>query len=153
MNKNTVYHYRAILASLLFLVFISPLSVANESELELKPFTTDGCSAFPDGTLKQNQLWLTCCTAHDMAYWQGGSYQQRKDADYALQSCVENIGEQGVAFIMLAGVRVGGTPFLPTTFRWGYGWPYPRFYGLLTETEQQQVKVRLAQLNDQAKTK
>ena len=47
---------------------------------------------------------------------------------------------------MLAGVRVGGTPFLPTKFRWGYGWPYPRFYGELTTDELQQVKYLTHQL-------
>jgi len=27
---------------------------------------------------------------------------------------------------MFVGVRVGGTPYLPISFRWGYGWPYLR---------------------------
>jgi hypothetical protein len=43
---------------------------------------------------------------------------------------------------MLAGVRVGGTPFLPTTFRWGYGWPYPKLYGELSENELEQVRIK-----------
>ncbi len=107
---------------------------------ELKPFTSDGCSAFPEGTLKQNQLWLSCCEQHDLAYWKGGTYQQRLDADKVLRSCVENVGEQEIAILMLAGVRVGGTPFLPTEFRWGYGWSYPRFYGELNEDELKQVE-------------
>ena len=106
----------------------------------LKPFSSDGCSAFPDGTFEQNQLWLRCCTAHDYAYWKGGSYQQRLDADKALRRCVAAVGEEEIALIMLAGVRVGGSPFFPTTFRWGYGWPYPRFYGELTEQELAQVR-------------
>lgn len=41
---------------------------------------------------------------------------------------------------MLAGVRVGGTPYLPTMFRWGYGWPYPRGYKALTDEERQQIE-------------
>jgi len=41
---------------------------------------------------------------------------------------------------MLAGVRVGGTPYLPTRFRWGYGWPWPRGYRALTDIERQQVE-------------
>lgn len=102
---------------------------------ELKPFTSDGCSSFPDGTLFQKELWLECCTAHDYQYWKGGTYQQRLTADKALKSCVEKVGEPEIALLMLAGVRVGGTPYLPTTFRWGYGWRYPRFYGALTERE------------------
>lgn len=106
----------------------------------LKPFTSDGCSAFPDGTLQQSELWLKCCTAHDYAYWKGGSYQERVSADKALNHCVSEVGEQEVALLMLAGVRVGGTPFLPTTFRWGYGWPYPRNYRALNENELEQVR-------------
>jgi hypothetical protein len=44
---------------------------------------------------------------------------------------------------MLAGVRVGGSPYFPTTYRWGYGWPYPRGYKPLSEEEIQEVKTRL----------
>jgi len=43
----------------------------------IKPFTSDGCSAFPDGTLKQRELWLSCCTAHDIAYWKRGLLQRK----------------------------------------------------------------------------
>jgi hypothetical protein len=107
---------------------------------ELRPFTSDGCSAFPNGTLEQNQLWLHCCRAHDFAYWKGGSYEQRSIADQKLKTCVADVGEEHVASLMLAGVRVGGTPFLPTPFRWGYGWPYPKLYGELTQEEKAQVK-------------
>ena len=56
---------------------------------DLKAFTSDGCSAFPNGTNKQSTLWLTCCTAHDHAYWQGGTYNQRVEADVALQQRTE----------------------------------------------------------------
>jgi len=112
---------------------------------ELSPFTSDGCSAFPDGTPAQNTLWLSCCRAHDYSYWQGGNYQQRVDADEALRNCVAETGQPAIAKLMLAGVRVGGTPFLPTTFRWGYGWAYPRGYKALTEEELKQIK----QLSDQ----
>lgn len=113
---------------------------------ELKPFTTDGCSSFPDGTIEHKNLWLACCKAHDLAYWQGGTFKQREQADIDLKACVAQVGEQEIAVLMLAGVRVGGTPFLPTSFRWGYGWPYPKFYGELTEQERLQVESRLAEL-------
>lgn len=112
---------------------------------ELKPFASDGCSAFPDGTFKQNELWLECCIDHDYSYWKGGSYGERKQADKNLQTCVAKIGEPGVALLMLAGVRVGGSPFWPTTFRWGYGWPYPRFYGKLSAEEQEEIQLMESQ--------
>lgn len=110
---------------------------------ELKPFTSDGCSAFPDGTFEQNTLWLNCCIAHDKAYWQGGTYAERLASDQLLEQCVSDIGEPEIAALMLAGVRVGGTPYLPTSFRWGYGWPYPRGYKPLTAEEKQKVEAQL----------
>ncbi|WP_413698692.1 hypothetical protein ACLKMH_13870 [Psychromonas sp. KJ10-10] len=120
----------------LALFFTSLCSLAEE----IKPFTSDGCSAFPDGTFAQKDLWLSCCTLHDYAYWQGGTYEQRLIADKALQHCVESVGEPAIATLMLAGVRVGGSPYIPTKFRWGYGWSYPRFYQALTESEKIQIK-------------
>lgn len=105
----------------------------------IKPFTSDGCSAFPDGTFRQNELWLSCCTAHDYAYWQGGTYDERLIADKKLQQCVSSVGEPQIAKLMLAGVRVGGSPYFPTSFRWGYGWSYPRWYQALTDEEKMQI--------------
>jgi len=105
----------------------------------IKPFTSDGCSVFPDGTFSQKKLWLSCCTAHDYDYWQGGTYQQRLTSDQQLRQCVAEIGEPQIANLMLAGVRVGGSPYFPTSYRWGYGWPYPRWYQSLTANELQQI--------------
>ena len=106
----------------------------------LKPFVSDGCSSFPDGTLSQKELWLSCCQSHDYAYWKGGTRDERLEADKELERCVAKVGDSKIALLMLAGVRVGGVPFLPTEFRWGYGWPYPRFYESLTYEELQQVE-------------
>jgi len=106
----------------------------------IKPFTSDGCSSFPDGTLQQRDLWLQCCTAHDVAYWKGGTYNERRVADEELRMCVKEVGEPEVALLMLAGVRVGGSPIWPTSFRWGYGWSYPKWYGELTEQELKQIE-------------
>ncbi len=127
---------RLFIAALL-LAIILPLKGYSG---ELKPFTSDGCSAFPDGTFEQKQLWLSCCKKHDFDYWKGGSYSERLASDEDLKTCVAQTGEPEIALLMLAGVRVGGTPFLPTKFRWGYGWPYPKFYGELNEKELTHVK-------------
>ncbi len=101
----------------------------------LKPFTTDGCSDFPDGTSDHRDLWLKCCIAHDRKYWAGGTYEERLQADMELRTCVESVGEPAIADLMLAGVRVGGSPYWPTRFRWGYGWPYTHGYRALTKEE------------------
>jgi len=110
---------------------------------ELKYFTTDGCSSFPDGTLEQKQLWRACCVVHDLAYWKGGSKKARKDSDLELKACVAKVGEPGIAELMLAGVRVGGTPWLPTRFRWGYGWPFLRGYTEIADSEVKEVERKL----------
>jgi len=127
---------------LLAALFVSSGALADK----LRPFESDGCSVFPDGTFSQKALWLSCCTVHDLAYWQGGTYEQRLNADKALEVCVAEVGEPEIAVMMLAGVRVGGSPYWPTSFRWGYGWPYPRLYGVLTAKEEKAVKSELLKL-------
>lgn len=120
---------------ILFICFSNALIAEN-----IDPFTTDGCSAFPDGTFEQNELWLPCCLAHDYAYWQGGTYDERRVADQELYQCVADTGSFGIANIMLVGVRLGGSPLFFTPFRWGYGWSYSRGYQALTEDEKKQIK-------------
>lgn len=132
---------RIRLRLLLIWIMLISLSRCIYAAEAIQPFTTDGCSAFPEGTTKQNELWLECCTEHDRVYWQGGSYMQRLKADTDLQECVAQLGEDVVALLMLTGVRIGGSPFFPTSFRWGYGWSYPRFYGELNDEELDQIKV------------
>jgi hypothetical protein len=109
---------------------------------KLSPFTTDGCSDFPEGTLGQRDLWHKCCTAHDLRYWAGGTYGQRLQADLELRACVQSVGEPAIAQLMLAGVRVGGSPWWPTRFRWGYGWPYGGGYSELTPAQLEQVRLQ-----------
>ena len=124
------------IVSIALLIGLSGNSLAGD----LKAFKSDGCSSFPDGTIGQNSLWLGCCIEHDKAYWAGGTCEDRKIADKALKECVATAGEAEIAEIMLAGVRVGGSPYFPTRFRWGYGWPYLRGYKGLTDIEKQEVE-------------
>jgi len=140
-------HLKYIIFSLFILMYSSVLLAE-----EIEPFTTDGCSSFPDGTIEQQSLWTHCCVQHDLAYWKGGTYQQRLEADEALSSCVYKVGEKEIAELMLAGVRVGGTPYLPTSFRWGYGWPFPKVYKALTENEKQKVEEKLNQFERMIQT-
>ncbi|WP_188924128.1 hypothetical protein [Shewanella algicola] len=120
-------------------VLMFPIHFARANTLA--PFTSDGCSVFPDGTFEQGELWLGCCQKHDFDYWKGGTFDERLASDKALRVCVAKVGQPQIALLMLAGVRVGGTPYLPTQFRWGYGWPYPRDYGALTADELKQVEL------------
>jgi hypothetical protein len=60
-------------------------------------------------------------------------------ADQESHQCVDNLGEPSIARLMLLGVRIGGSPYFPSSFRWGYGWPFPRGYQHLSMREKQQV--------------
>jgi hypothetical protein len=86
------------------------------------PFTTDGCSLWPDDG------WVSCCVDHDIAYWCGGSCEDRAQADQTLRRCVAEHGPAGMGTTMYVGVRVGGLPWYPVPFRWGYGFDWPHGY-------------------------
>lgn len=129
--------------SLLFvLVLLTALTAcATAGAADLREFSSDGCSLFPDGTVGDRTKWCDCCFAHDMAYWQGGTEEERKSADAALRDCVlERTGDQALAETMYLGVRAGGHPVFPTWYRWAYGWSYGRGYRPLTEDEKAQVR-------------
>jgi len=111
------------------------LSVVPTLAAGLRPFSSDGCSRFPDGTPENPGIWRECCLKHDSVYWRGGSYDERLQADLALRACVEKRGYPRIAELMFIGVRMGGSPYWPTSFRWGYGWPYLRGYKPLDEQE------------------
>jgi len=129
------------------------LPVAADHSPPIKPFMTDGCSLFPDGMLDKPELWLACCIEHDKSYWQGGTWHQRKQADEALQACVSKLGQPEIAALMLSGVRVGGSAFWPTWYRWGYGWDYLRGYKPLNEHEKQLIQQALQQYRSALKGK
>ena len=111
----------------------------------LSPFTTDGCSLFPDGTFSDKTKWQHCCIEHDISYWKGGSEEDRKQADLALKNCVmKNTGDVHLARTMYDAVRIWGSPIFPSWYRWGYGWAYGRDYTPLSKTEQGQIDAELA---------
>ena len=105
------------------------------SSQTIRPFTTDGCSRFPDGTLSQRELWKHCCLEHDKAYWRGGTRAERRDADRELGHCVGEAKDAALGFLMSKAVRVGGSPWWPTSYRWAYGWPYGRGYRALSDED------------------
>ena len=112
---------------------------------EIKAFTSDGCSLFPDGTITDRTKWCDCCYVHDVAYWRGGTRGERAAADRKLRDCVlGRTGSKALAELMYGGVRSGGQPAFPTWYRWGYGWKYGRGYQPLTQQEEQEARERFA---------
>lgn len=112
----------------------------------LRPFKSDGCSLSPNSFFKAN--FVECCVEHDIAYWLGGTSEQKNDADAKFKACMNNkiksnysgTAYDSIAFTYYWGVRIGGQADMPNSFRWGYGWNYLRGYSPLTKEEFQQAE-------------
>lgn len=85
------------------------------------PFTTDGCSVVLDLDMRE------CCITHDKAYWMGGTRADRSKADRDFRICIQKHSRYSwLAWGRWIGVRIFAVGWLPTPFRWGYGWQYPK---------------------------
>ena len=93
---------------------------------------SDGCSGGMSSIYAQLKFlhkkhgktleWRQCCEIHDEAYYYGGSKEQKKTADEKLGVCVTKVvGSQFFGKTMQIAVKIGGGPYLPTPYRWGYG--------------------------------
>ncbi len=103
-------------------MFVAVAGISAQETLEseeLPPgFVSDGCTGVPDGEVRD------CCEVHDLAYFKGGTFSERRTADKRLYKCVKAKGGTRyaiTALIMYLGVRVFGTAWLPTKARWGFG--------------------------------
>ena len=139
-SENTMRpSYRALQAvfAACFLVAVLSACATIAATETLQPFSTDGCSRFPDRAPNGRADWCHCCVVHDLAYWRGGTSGARLNADLEFKACVRKAsGNDALADVMFAGVRAGGVPHLPTPYRWGYGWPVGRPYKQLTPEEE-----------------
>ena len=96
---------------------------------------SDGCTV-----ISKPYKWITgkflpqrpCCVQHDECYYYGGSNDQRLLADRNLRDCVLTFGDTkiekmvfcGIGWAMYIAVRLGGSPKLPTPWRWRNNVPY-----------------------------
>lgn len=106
---------------------------------ELRAFTSDYCSEWPDGRITDPKRWSDCCFTHDIHYWMGGTAEDRKNSDRELKSCVRNSSDSLNGFLMYMGVRAGGDPG-EASYSWGYGWSQDREYFTLTKEEKMKVR-------------
>ena len=121
------------------------LIISCSSEEHINPFSSDGCSLFPNSSLISEEDWCECCFLHDVSYWRGGTEQERLAADLQLKQCVfQATNDQVLADIMFRGVRFGGSPYFYNWYRWGYGWSYERKYSSLSDDENKQAELQLA---------
>ena len=93
---------------------------------------SDGCSGGMSATYAKLEFlhakygntlpWRQCCVVHDHAYYYGGSEEEKITADKKLKECVtEVVGNKTLGVLMKDAVLIGGVPYFPTTYRWGYG--------------------------------
>lgn len=71
--------------------------------------------------------YVGCCHEHDYAYYSGGTWADRREADRQLRLCVAGQGYAAWAWVMWVAVRIFGSPWLPTpwgkNYIWGFGLP------------------------------
>ena len=97
---------------------------------------SDGCSCGMSATYAKLEFlhakygntlpWRQCCVVHDRAYYYGGSKEEKNTADIKLKECVtKEVGNENLGLVlgvlMKDAVWIGGVPYFPTTYRWGYG--------------------------------
>ncbi len=113
-----------ILFAILFIIICS-IGLSAQTDVKKTDETTvpatfesDGCSMFPDCDYR------ICCVEHDKEYYVGGNWKQRWRSDKKLYKCVaakKGFQHKFIAPVMWLGVRAFAVPWLPTSFRWGFG--------------------------------
>ncbi len=105
-----------------FILTITSFAYANE----LKPFVTDYCTMFVDGTSSRPTLWRDCCIEHDIRYWFGGTSANKDKADIELKSCVKHVAGLTWANLIYVGVRAGHYSPIKGKYKWSWGWENKR---------------------------
>jgi len=122
------------------ILLLSSLQSWARSQTQLKPFVTDYCTAYVEGTREQPNLWKHCCEEHDLYFWAGGSLEDRKTSDLRLKSCVEKTGARTQAVLIYTAVSIGGSsPIRFKTKQWGHAWEGRQRYVSLTEDETSKI--------------
>tara|TARA_Y100000768_G_scaffold385945_1_gene373202 strand:+ start:24414 stop:24836 length:423 start_codon:yes stop_codon:yes gene_type:complete len=115
---------------------------------ELKPFKTDYCTLFVDGTPNRPHLWRQCCFEHDLRYWFGGLASDQLKADKRLKQCVSKRAGATMANIMYYAIRAGHNSPVKHETHWGWGWDTNQrdFYQLLSNEEKLYITQELYKL-------
>lgn len=96
----------------------------DEDNVPAKPFVYDGCTFFVDSLVFSDFTYA--CLKHDIAYWRGGTEEEREIADKKLRNDLRECGLFGkvVAYPAYVAVRLFGDSFLTRSVNahWGFGW-------------------------------
>jgi hypothetical protein len=114
---------------------------------ELRPFVTDGCTYYPDGSVEHPKLWLDCCIGHDLALWGGGTTAEHDATDLRLRDCVAATGADEEAQVMYLGIRIGAQwPVKVSGNQWGNAWdPHITRSASLSASEIDELLAEIAQ--------
>ncbi|MEZ4104086.1 MAG: hypothetical protein R3B60_02240 [Candidatus Paceibacterota bacterium] len=89
-----------------------------------REFKQDGCTLFPDKVFGSD--FSEACLKHDIAYWHGGSEEERKKADTELRLNIADSGISGyyLQYFVYYGTQIFGDTWLTRLFEanWGFGW-------------------------------
>jgi len=113
----------------------------NELQRKTKigPFiaeNSDGCTvlSWVYNTLTRKKLpFRECCVSHDEDYWYGGTRKQRSESDKRLRKCVYTYNNGTflsklfytvLSWAMWVAVRIGGSPKIPSPWRWEFSSNY-----------------------------
>ncbi len=129
-NHTPILHLIAIM-----ILAITTTAAASHLKDPPLPNPKDGCSCVPDFK------FTSCCDDHDRAYRHGGTWEQRKRADEKFRQCIRNKGYGVLDDIYYLGVRISAVPWLPTPFRWGFGYPFKKGHRGYTPHSEETEKI------------
>ncbi len=112
----------------------------------LRPFVTDGCTLFAEGTKEHPELWRHCCVEHDMRYWFGGDAADLDKTDLRLKACVQDVAGLTWAEIIYRGVRIGHSSPIKNKTHWSWGWIFERANIPLSKPENDYIISELRRL-------
>lgn len=78
--------------------------------------------------IPEEEWLLELCRIHDDAYFYGGSAYRKFMADMNLAVGIAKRGYIRRAVLFFIGVSIGGTPYIPFSWRWGFHYDYGRGY-------------------------
>jgi len=94
-----------------------PDQVAAHDHSTPEPFYSNGCSGFREAR------FFSCCFVHDMAFWAGGTFADRRKADVTLRQCLIDISrDRFTSYVGYALVRLAVIPGEFVDDGWGRAW-------------------------------
>jgi hypothetical protein len=99
------------------------------------PFKSNGCSGFREAK------FFSCCFVHDLAFWSGGTWSDRRQADLVLRRCIVDISNGYIANFSYFLVRLAVVPGAIVNDGWGRAWQGSKRKRFAALTDAQKARV------------